>query len=105
MLHVAACVGEDTGMIGWRECAPDGGIRGPREGRRRSRARADEQRRLELEAETERLRRATKLQAELVAAVAHELRTPLASVVGFTELLLNRDLEPETTERSLRIIN
>jgi signal transduction histidine kinase len=59
----------------------------------------------DLEAEVERLRRAAKLQSELVAAVAHELRTPLASVVGFTELLLHRDLEPETRERSLRIIN
>jgi len=29
---------------------------------------------------------------ELIAMVSHELRTPLASVVGFTELLLERDL-------------
>src|SRR5262245_11836304 len=65
----------------------------------------DELLRAELEAENERLRRASKLQSELVAAVAHELRTPLASVLGFTEVLLKRDLEPETRERFLRIVN
>jgi signal transduction histidine kinase len=59
----------------------------------------------ELEIENERLRRTSKLQSELVAAVAHELRTPLASVVGFSDLLLRRDLPAEKRERYLAIVN
>jgi len=68
-------------------------------------ARTDRRRTAELEVEVERLRRTSKLRSELVAAVAHELRTPLASVVGFSDLLLRRDVEPETRDRYLRIIN
>jgi signal transduction histidine kinase len=46
-----------------------------------------------------------KLQAELVASIAHDLRTPLTSVLGFTELLVKRDFEPAARERYLRIVN
>ena len=59
----------------------------------------------DLQLEIDRLRRAAKLQAELVGSVAHELRTPLSSVLGFTELLLTRDFEPTTRVRYLQIIN
>jgi signal transduction histidine kinase len=59
----------------------------------------------DLAIENERLRRTSKLQSELVAAVAHELRTPLSSVVGFSDLLLRRELDASTRERYLRIIN
>jgi len=59
----------------------------------------------DLEAENARLRRLVKLQAELVASIAHDLRTPLTSVLGFTELLLKRDFEPAARERYLRIVN
>jgi signal transduction histidine kinase len=61
--------------------------------------------RVELEAENERLRRAGQLRSELVAGIAHELRTPLASVVGLTEVLLKRELEPAARERLLEIVN
>jgi signal transduction histidine kinase len=58
-----------------------------------------------LAAENERLRTLVKLQSELVSNVAHDLRTPLTSVLGFTELLLKRELPPTERERYLRIVN
>lgn len=35
-----------------------------------------------------------RLKSEFLATAAHELRTPLASIVGFTELMLHRDYPP-----------
>jgi two-component system, OmpR family, phosphate regulon sensor histidine kinase PhoR len=58
----------------------------------------------DLHEENVRLRKAAKLQAELLASVAHDLQTPLSSIIGFTELLLTRDLDPATRRRSLQII-
>lgn len=59
----------------------------------------------DLVAENERLRTLVKLQADLVASVAHDLRTPLTSVLGFTDMLLKRDFEPAARDRYLRIVN
>ena len=56
-------------------------------------------------AENERLRKLVKLQADLVASVAHDLRTPLTSVLGFTDMLLKRDFDPAARDRYLRIVN
>jgi signal transduction histidine kinase len=43
--------------------------------------------------------------AELTAAVAHELRTPLSAVVAYSEMLLDKDAVDETSRREfLRII-
>ena len=55
--------------------------------------------------EVERLERLVKLQAELVASIAHDLRTPLTSLLGFSELLLRNELAPSERERCLRIIH
>jgi signal transduction histidine kinase len=41
---------------------------------------------------------------ELVAVVSHELRSPLAAVCGFVELLLGRDLAAERRESHLRTV-
>jgi signal transduction histidine kinase len=59
----------------------------------------------DLVAENERLRKLVRLQAELVASVAHDLRTPLTSVLGFTDILLKREFDPAARERYLRIVN
>ena len=59
----------------------------------------------ELVAENDRLRKLVKLQADLVASVAHDLRTPLTSVLGFTDVLLKREFDPAARERYLRIVN
>ena len=79
-----------------------GGADAPLNGRRTSEAHAAAS---DLRRENERLRRLVTLQGDLVASVAHDLRTPLTSVLGFTELLLKQELEPAARERYLRIIN
>jgi signal transduction histidine kinase len=64
-----------------------------------------EQGRIELETQNLQLRESEQLKSELVSIVSHEVRTPLASVLGFTSLLLRRDLAPETRRRYLEIIH
>ena len=49
-------------------------------------------------------READRLKTELVATVSHELRTPLASILGFAELLVVRDLHPDTRARYVQTI-
>lgn len=36
-----------------------------------------------------------RMKSEFLSTAAHELRTPMASVLGFSQLLLTRELEPE----------
>jgi signal transduction histidine kinase len=64
-----------------------------------------EQGRRELEAQNERLRESERAKSELVSVVAHELRTPLASVLGFTKVLLQRDVPPDDRRQYLNIID
>lgn len=63
-----------------------------------------EQGRIELETQNVQLRESEQLKSDLVSIVSHEVRTPLASVLGFTSLLLKRDLEPGIRTRYLEII-
>src|SRR6266496_4717868 len=60
--------------------------------------------RRELEDQNERLRESEQAKSELVSVVAHELRTPLASVLGFTSVLLQRDVPEEQRREYLEII-
>jgi signal transduction histidine kinase len=60
--------------------------------------------RRELEEQNERLRESERAKSELVSIVAHELRTPLASVLGFTSVLLQREVTDEQRREYLSII-
>ena len=60
--------------------------------------------RRELEDQNRRLRESERAKSELVSVVAHELRTPLASVLGFTTVLLQRDVTAEQRREYLGII-
>jgi signal transduction histidine kinase len=62
-------------------------------------------RRRELETQNEQLRESERLKSEVISIVSHEVRTPLASVLGFTSLLLERDFDEETRRRYLGIVN
>ena len=64
-----------------------------------------EQSRRELEARNERLKKSEEAKSELVTVVAHELRTPLASILGFTSVLRHRKTTPEERRQYLDIID
>ena len=61
--------------------------------------------RRDLEEQNQLLRESERAKSELVSIVSHEVRTPLASVLGFTSLLLSRDPDAETRKRYLEIID
>ena len=45
-----------------------------------------------------------RLKSEFLTTAAHELRTPLASVYGFTELLMADKMSPEKRQRAIAIV-
>ncbi len=49
-------------------------------------------------------READRLKSEFVSAVAHEFQTPLATVLGFAELILDRSIGAEDRAEGLRMI-
>jgi signal transduction histidine kinase len=53
----------------------------------------------------EQLAQAEQRQSELTSIVSHEVRTPLASILGFTRLLLQRELPAEQRREYLEIID
>ena len=59
----------------------------------------------ELRAQNEQLRESERVKSELVSIVSHEVRTPLASVLGFTSLLLQHEFDEESRRRYLGIID
>lgn len=46
-----------------------------------------------------------KLKSELVANVSHDLKTPLTSIINYTDILLREDISEEEREEFLRILN
>jgi signal transduction histidine kinase len=61
--------------------------------------------RRELLEQNELLRESEQHKRDLIAMVSHEVRTPLAAVVGFTSLLLEREFPPDEERRYLEIID
>jgi signal transduction histidine kinase len=64
----------------------------------------DESRRTLLE-QNRRLEENERRKTELITIVSHELRTPLAGLLGFTNLLLERDVDSQTRTRYLSIVH
>jgi signal transduction histidine kinase len=63
-----------------------------------------EQSRRGQEQQNEELRESERLKSQLVSIVSHELRNPLTSILGYTSLLLNRDIEKPQVKHYLEII-
>ncbi len=59
----------------------------------------------ELVARADSLEQAERHKSELISMVSHEVRTPLASILGFTRLLLERDVSEADRNRYLQIID
>jgi signal transduction histidine kinase len=60
--------------------------------------------RRELESQNEQLQEMERLRTELISTVSHEARTPLACVLGYTSLLLTRELDEAQRRHFLEII-
>jgi signal transduction histidine kinase len=58
----------------------------------------------ELEAQYRRLEESERLRMELISAISHEVRTPLACVLGYTSLLQTRPTDETTRGQYLGII-
>jgi PAS domain S-box-containing protein len=50
----------------------------------------------ELEAQNERVKESSRLKNEFLANMSHELRTPLNSIIGFADILFDREVPPES---------
>ena len=58
----------------------------------------------ELEGQNLQLRESERLRFELVSAISHEVRTPLACVMGYTSLLLTREVSKDERRQYLEIM-
>ena len=70
----------------------------------RAHSRAAGRRWRDLQEENARCEMPQRLQSELVASVAHDLQTPLSSVIGYTELLITREFDATTRRHCLQTI-
>ena len=58
----------------------------------------------ELEDQNRQLRESERLRSELISVISHEVRTPLACVLGYTSLLQTRPVDEATRQEYLSII-
>jgi signal transduction histidine kinase len=58
-----------------------------------------------LERQNEQLRESERAKSELITIVSHELRNPLASILGYTSLILRRDMSRDAIRRYVEIIH
>jgi signal transduction histidine kinase len=70
-----------------------------------SMTRALDDARRELLRQNTRLEEAERQKSELISMVSHEVRTPLSSLLGFTDLLLRREFDAETRQRYVQILH
>ncbi len=56
---------------------------------------------MDLSASNERLLEQSKYMSQIFSTVSHELRTPLTNVIGFSELMLARELDAKTQQQYL----
>ena len=47
--------------------------------------------------------RITRMKDEMLSSISHEMRTPLTAILGFTELLLQENLEPDKIKQFLEL--
>ncbi|MGL5134061.1 MAG: hybrid sensor histidine kinase/response regulator [Planktothrix sp.] len=59
----------------------------------------------QLRTRAEELTEVNRLKDEFLATLSHELRTPLNAILGWTQLLISRDLDKETFNRATETIN
>ena len=59
----------------------------------------------ELEEQNRQLRESERLRSELISVISHEVRTPLACVLGYASLLQTRPVDDETRGKYLLIIS
>lgn len=59
----------------------------------------------DLKVNNEKLLVADKQKTELISTISHELRTPMANIMGFAELLLNKDFDLNTTKTYIKEIH
>ena len=58
----------------------------------------------ELEDQNRQLRESERLRSELISVISHEVRTPLACVLGYASLLQTRPVDEPTRQDYLLII-
>lgn len=63
-----------------------------------------EQSQHELKEQNRQLRESERLRSELISVISHEVRTPLACVLGYTSLLQTRPVDDEARQEYLSII-